>query len=171
MARLWMVHVVELSGDRVELDVRQAHPDAGAFPDSPTFALRVLHEPAWELDANFQERALGALGAACTSKQVLDDDWVTANVGRFIAKVEPQPPSAPALDDDAALRQLAAHLKLPAALDQLSEVDRGRLDDAYGEFWKDASQLPVRRYRITVTDPALLSHLTANARWPSAAFG
>ncbi len=171
MARLWQIHVLERGGDWVDLEVRQAHPDAGAFPDSTAFALRVLHEPAWELDENFQERALGALGAACTSKQVLDDDWVAANVARFIAKVDGQPPSAPALDETEVLRSLAARLGLAADLDQLPQADRDRLDDAYSGFWKDPSNLPTRRYRITVADPALLSHLAVGARWPSAAFG
>jgi hypothetical protein len=176
MGRLWQVHVQELGRNWVHLEVQQAHPDSGAFPeDAPAFALRILHEPAWELDAEFQERPLGALGAACSSAQVLDEDWVTSNVARFIAKVEAQPPSAAALDETSAQQLIATRLGfLPTDnLDQLSESDRTRLDDAYPAFWKDAAgnnNLPARNYRITVTDPAFLTHLTAGTTWPSAAF-
>jgi hypothetical protein len=181
MARLWQIHVQELGRNWVHVEVQQAHPDSGPFPDddddddaSPlTFALRVLHEPAWELDAEFQERPLGALGAACTSRQILNEDWVTANVARFIAKVEAQPASAATLDETSAQQLIATRLGLPMDnFDQLSESDRARLDDAYCAFWKDYahSNLPSRSYRITVTDPAFLTHLTAGAQWPSAAF-
>lgn len=55
-------------------------------------------------------------------------------------------------------------------IDQLSDADRERFDQAYEQLWKDPAKLPARRYRITVTDPAFASHIAKGATWASAAY-
>lgn len=169
MPGLWNITVLEREHDRVTVEVRQAHPDAGEFPDSRAFALRLLHEQAWKLDPGFNYQATSPLGEACDSRQVLDELWLDANVDRFIDEIVAEDSAATTLDEATATRQVAAQLGL-GDLGGLTDDDRARFDDAYEELWKDPSRLPARRYRIKVTDPAFLSHLAPGARWSSAAF-
>lgn len=169
MAALWNIAVLDKGPDWVTVEVRQAHPDAGPFPEARSFALRLLHERAWEFDASFQYRALGPLGAACDSRQVLDEAWLAANVDRFIAGIATQDPEVAALDEATAERRVADQLGL-GDVAQLGDDDRERFDAAYQKFWKTPSALPARRYRIQVTDPGYLSHVAAGDRWASAAF-
>lgn len=169
MAALWNIAVLDKGPDWVTVEVRQAHPDAGPFPEARSFALRLLHERAWEFDASFQYRALGSLGAECDSRQVLDEAWVAANVDRFIAGIAAQDPEVMAIDEATAERRVADQLGLGDAA-QLGDGDRERFDAAYQKFWKTPSALPARRYRIQVTDPGYVSHVAAGDRWASAAF-
>jgi hypothetical protein len=169
MSGLWNITVFERGHDWVTVEVRQAHPDAGAFPESRAFALRLLHEQAWKLDSGFNYQAVSPLGEACDSRQVLDEAWLDANAARFIDEIVAEDATATPLDEATATRQVADQLGL-GDLDQLTDDERERFDDAYEELWKDPSKLPARRYRIKVTDPAFLSHLAPGARWSSAAF-
>lgn len=169
MSGLWNIVVLDIDRDSVTVEVRQAHPDAGVFPDSRAFALRLLHDQAWKLGAGFKYQACGPLGEACNSRQVLDEAWLYANVDRFIAEIAAEDPAAKALDEVTVARRVADQLGL-GDLDHLTEDERDRFDDAYHEFWSDPTNLPARRYRIKVTDPAFLSHLAPGARWSSAAF-
>jgi hypothetical protein len=169
MSALWNISVLDKAADAVTVQVRQSHPDAGPFPDSLGFALRLLHEQAWELDASGGYKPTSPLGTACTTKQVLDQAWITANASRFIAKLATEGPVTEALDEDAAIRQVADALGM-GDIDQLSDAERERFDQAYEQLWKDPAKLPARRYRITVTDPAFVSHVAKGARWASAAY-
>ncbi len=169
MAGLWNIVVLDIDRDSVTVEVRQAHPDAGAFPESRTFALRLLHDQAWKLGAGFKYQACGPLGEACDSRQVLDEAWLNANVDRFITEIAAEDPAAVTLDEATVARRVADQLGL-ADVDRLTGAERERFDDAYHGFWSDPSNLPVRRYRIKVTAPAFLSHLAPGARWSSAAF-
>jgi hypothetical protein len=169
MAGLWHIEILEKAGDWVTVEVRQVHPDAGAFPESRAFALRLLHEQAWQLASGFNYQALAPLGLACNAHQVLDEAWLDANVDRFIAEVVAEPATAPPLDEAAATRLVLDQLGL-GALDRLTDEEREQFDDAYHELWQDWSRLPARRYRIKVTDPVFLSHIVSGARWSSAAF-
>jgi len=169
MSALWNIEVLDKAGDAVTVQVRQAHPDAGPFPDTLGFALRLLHEQAWELDAGGGYRPTSPLGEACDAKQVLDDKWITGNARRFIAELATEGPATEALDEDTAIRQVADGLGV-GEIDELSDADRERFDHAYEQLWKDPAKLPARRYRITVTDPAFVSHVAKGATWASAAY-
>ena len=169
MAGLWNIEVLDKASDRVTLEVRQAHPDAGAFPESRAFALRLLHEQAWKLASGSRDPALAPLAQACDSQQVLDEAWLDANVDRFIDEIVAEDPTATPLDEATAARLVADQLGL-GALDRLTDEERAPFDDAYHELWQDRSRMPARRYRIKVTDPAFLSHIVSGARWSSVAF-
>jgi hypothetical protein len=169
MSALWNINVLETGKDWAILEVRQAHPDAGPFPESRGFALRLLHEQAWELDSSGAYKATSPLGKACDSKQVLDESWIAANAGRLIAAIATEGPAREALDEDAAVRLVADQLGM-GGIDQLSEAERARFDAAYDKLWKDPAKMPARRYRITVADPAFVSHLAPGATWASAAY-
>jgi hypothetical protein len=168
MSALWHIAVLEKGPDWVSIEVRQAHPDAGEFPETRGFALRLLHERAWDLDPKFNYRARAPLGAACDNKQVADEDWIDANAARFIAGVTVEGTAA-ILDEQAAVKQVATQLGIKD-LDQLPDDARERFDDAYAALWKDPARMPARRYRIQVTDPSFVSHLAAGDKWPSAAY-
>lgn len=169
MAGLWSIAILDKAHDWVTVEVRQAHPDVGVFPESRAFALRLLHEQAWELDSGFHYQALAPLGAACDARQVLDETWLEANVDRFIDEIVADDPTAAPLDEATATRLVADHLGLGDP-ERLTDEERERFDDAYHELWSDRSRLPARRYRIKVTDPAYLAHIASGARWSSSAF-
>jgi hypothetical protein len=169
MSALWNVKVLETGKDWVTVEVRQAHPDAGPFPESPGFALRLLHEQAWELDASGAYKATSPLGKASDSKQVHDEGWIAANAGRFVAAIATEGAASEALDEDAAVRLVADQLGM-GDIDGLSEADRAKFDAAYEKLWRDPAKMPARRYRITVADPAFVSHLAPGATWASAAY-
>ena len=44
MTALWNIAVLDKGPDWMTVEVRQAHPDAGPFPEARSFALRLLHE-------------------------------------------------------------------------------------------------------------------------------
>ena len=169
MSALWKVVVLETGKDWVTVEVRQAHPDAGPFPESRGFALRLLHEQAWELDSSGAYKATSALGKAGDSKQVHDEAWIAANAGKLISAIATEGAAAEALDEDAAVRLVADQLGM-ADIDELSEAARAKFDAAYEKLWRDPEKLPAQRYRITVADPALVSHLAVGATWASAAY-
>lgn len=169
MVGLWKIEVLAKAHDWVTVEVRQAHPDVGTFPESRAFALRLLHEMAWQLDSAFHYQALSPLGLACDARQVLDEAWLEANVDRFIAEIVADDATATALDEATAARRVADQLGL-GSLDQLTDDERESFADAYHALWNDPARLPARCYRIKVTDPAFLSHIVSGARWASAAF-
>lgn len=168
MSALWNIAVLDKGPDWVSVEVRQVHPDAGEFPETRAFALRLLHERAWDLDAKFNYRARAPLGEACDNKQVADEDWIDANAARFIAGVKVEGTAA-ILDEQTAVKQVAAQLGMKD-LDQLTDEARERFDDAYAAIWKDPARMPARRYRIQVTDPSFVSHISAGDQWSSASY-
>ena len=170
MSRLWQVRVLDIDNNRARVEVRQAHPDAGRFPTTREFALRLLHEQAWDYDDQFEYRALGALGEACTSKQTLDETWLAGHIDQLIDSVAIEETTGEPLDEDRALAQVVEQLGLPGDPDQLSDLQRQLVDAAYEAFWKDSELLPVARYAIAVPSSQLLSHLSPGQTWPSAAF-
>jgi hypothetical protein len=95
VSTLFNVEVGESSGTRVQLTLVSAHPDAGPFGTDDVFALRVLHEPAFELDENLEYKGLCPLGEAVTYDEVMDDDWAKENASRFVASVEVEPADLP----------------------------------------------------------------------------
>lgn len=169
MPGLWQARVIDLAGDTARIEVRQAHPDAGAFPDSHAFALRLLHEQAWSFDDSFSYRGDAPLGENVDNKQVYDEAWLAANVHRFIAGVTSEG-DAGTIDERAAVRATADRLGLSTDLDELSDDERARFDEAYEAFWQDPTAMPARTYRITVTEPRFLAHLKPGTTWSSAAF-
>ena len=96
MSTLFNVEVDEASGTRAKLTLVSAHPDAGPFGTDKVFALRVLHEQAFELDENLSYKALAPLGEAFDYNDVMDDDWASEHASEYVASVKVDPADLPA---------------------------------------------------------------------------
>ena len=95
MSTLFNVDVAEIAGTHVKLNLVSAHPDAGPFGTDDVFALRLLHETAFELDGHLNYKGLCPLGEAVTYDEVMDDDWAQENASKYIAAVEVEPADLP----------------------------------------------------------------------------
>jgi hypothetical protein len=168
MAALWNVEVLSLSGAIVELGVRVAHPDAGPFPRSPVFALRVLFEDSQALGDDFEDVPKGPLGEL-SGDDVRDEDWAAAHAGEFIAALEVTT-QGPAQVDDGFARQRVTQILRSAGLHPEEPRWEEAFDAEWRRFWKDPAVLPYAVYRITATDAKCLAHLMVGARWGSAAW-
>lgn len=151
---------------KAAIDGKHIHePVRSAFSDSLDLdeATRVMHpnDARWDYLLG-HERSAQVIAVESHSAQ-------TSEVSLVIAKRA------------ASRRHLAGHLANGRVadglgmggmgdIDQLSDADRERFDHAYEQLWKDPAKLPARRYRITVTDPAFVSHVAKGARWASAAY-
>lgn len=87
MSTLWNVEVAALDGAAVTLHVVRAHPDAGGFHADPVFALRLLHEPAIELDDDYEPVPAGPLGAAVDEDALLSESWAAEHAPAYVAGV------------------------------------------------------------------------------------
>jgi ankyrin repeat protein len=80
MSELYSIRVAARPDDHtVELDIKVVHPDAMHIPDSPGFALMLLHDRA-EGDA--------PLARELDLETVMNAEWAIANAKAFIASVE-----------------------------------------------------------------------------------
>lgn len=140
ISTLWNVRVLEVAGDRARLAVTLAHPDAGRFPRSPQFALRLLFETARGLDGSFDDVARGPLGDALTRAEVHDDDFMRTAAARFVASVD------------------------------VTDVVHAPFDEAAAHHAFDPANLPSAVYTIRTTDPRWLCHLAPSQTWRSAAY-
>ena len=104
MGALWRVEILDRVGDRVRLALRMIHLDAGAFPLSKTFALRLLHERSIE---GLDDHSVGPLCDAVTSRQTDDDDWMEQESPRHIADVAVTDVRGAPFDEQAMRREVA----------------------------------------------------------------
>ena len=95
MSTLFNVEVADVEGTHVKLTLVSVHSHAGPFGTDPVFALRLLHEPAFELDEHLNYTGLCPLGEAVTYDDVMDGEWARENASRFIAAVEVRPADLP----------------------------------------------------------------------------
>src|SRR3954451_5250206 len=87
MSALWSIEVVARGDRRVVLRVSAIHPDSGEFSDAPTFAFRLIYDPAYRYGPGLVREACGPLGEAMSLEQTLDDAFLAAHVDCFIAQV------------------------------------------------------------------------------------
>lgn len=168
MATLWNVEVLGLSGANVELGVRVAHPDAGPFPRSPVFALRVLHEDSQAVGDDFEDIPKGPLGEL-SGDDVRDEDWAAEHVASYVRSVEVRV-EGPAFMDDKTARQRVAQTLLGAGLSPGEARWEAAFDAEWRRFWSEPAGLPLAIYKVEMTDPKWLAHLEVGARWRSAAW-
>lgn len=169
MAALWKVRVVTLEDCQAILEVIQIHPDAGAFNDDPTFALRMLHEEAWKFEGSFEYTPLGTLGKEVSIEQQYDPVWMAEHTSEFISQVELKA-NRPTLDEAAVLQIVMARLFLSGNHGDLNQEDQERVETAYQDYWSNPANLPKATYIIHVEDPSFLEHLHVGMEWRSAAY-
>lgn len=169
MSTVWNVRVLEVAGDRARLALTLAHPDAGRFPRSPQFALRLLFDEARGLDGNFEEVARGPLGDALTRAEVHDEGFMRTGAARFVAAVDVTDVAHAPFDETAAHRAVDDKVRAQGIAQGGPEWDEA-WDAAWRAWWKDPANLPSAVYTIRVTDPRWLGHLAPSQTWRSAAY-
>lgn len=167
MATLWNVEVLSVSDRVAELGIRVAHPDAGPFPRSPVFALRVLHEDSQAVGPAFEDIPKGPLGEL-SGDDVRDEAWAAAHANDYIAHVD-LTATGPAAMTDKIARQQVTQTLLAAGLNANDAGWQAAFDAEWRRLWS-SSELPYATYRITTTDPKWLTHLSVGQRWRSAAW-
>jgi hypothetical protein len=95
MSELFKVDVAELSGTHIKLNLETVHPHAGPFGTDDVFALRLLHNQAFDFDEHLNYEATSPLGEAVTYDQQEDTEWARENASRFIASVKVEPSDLP----------------------------------------------------------------------------
>jgi hypothetical protein len=166
---LWHVEVISRAGDTAQLAVRVANADAGPFMTDKAFVLRMLYEPAAELNTDYQRIALGPLGSAIDDDTIDDDGWLAAHGDEFIKSIE--------LDRvvNGDVTRETSRAKIEQGL--ISEGrQRGNPDweelvlERMKQFWSEPKNLPSAIYIIRATNEKWLAHLTPGQRWSSAAY-
>ena len=169
MSALWQVAILETHDTHLRLQLRFSHPDAGDFPNTPSFALRLLHEQAWEFDSNLQYKGICPLGESITQDNIYDDDWLAEHTDQFITSVQIEQVKGESYDEKAVIASINQVLDDTGMSRGSSERER-EFNELWGGFWKTSAVLPVATYKITVSDPKWISHMTKGKKWNSAAF-
>jgi hypothetical protein len=166
---LWHVKVSKVEGDTVRLAVNVADADAGPFEKGNAFVLRMLFEPATELDDDYRKKALGPLGEALDDDKIYDDDWLAKNGGKFLKSVE--------LTNvvNADVDRASSQAKIEKALVAEGKKKRSKgfdelVNERLRDFWSNPKNLPSAVYVIRATDKKWLAHLKPGMKWNSAAF-
>jgi hypothetical protein len=138
MSQLYNVTVTDLSTTIVGLELKIVHPDAGLHVNddyTTAFALRLLYEPAFELDLEgedpFATKAAGALGNAFTYEDQLSESWCKEHASEYIE---------------------SAVMTVPENLPEMPPVGTKAM------------------FKIIVTNPKWLEHLSVGQKWDSAAY-
>lgn len=169
MAAHWNIEVLSIAGTRLELSIHQIHPDAGAFLNSAASLIRVLHEPAWKFNLQFEYEATGPLGTAISRSQQQDDTWLQENAAAYIREFQLQI-RRPPIDEAKALEKVMLGLGIGAGYDQLTSAQKEAVNQAYQEFWRLPEHLPLAIYQLEVSDPKWIAHLQVGLVWNSAAY-
>jgi hypothetical protein len=82
-----MAEVESIDGPRITLSLRRLSDDAGPFPDTAAFALRLLHLPALGIGTDGTLTATGPLGEAVSEDDVHDEAWMAAHADDYVAAV------------------------------------------------------------------------------------
>ncbi len=169
VSELWDVDVIDKGKNWIDLELSLAHPDAGAFPEDPIFALELLTNEAYEFDDDYNRVPTCPLGEEFDfDKSYLPDD-LAPHVARYIEDVVLYEARNLPWDEEAAHRQVDEEV-----LEMGIERGDDRWDDAWEErwieFWCDVNNLPLAKYRITVTDPKWIDHLAVGDSYSTASF-
>lgn len=95
MSELFEVEVDDVHGTRIALTLVTVHPDAGPLAAEAGFALRLLHDTAFELDEYLSYHGTCPLGEAVTFEEAQGERWMRENASRFVGAVTVEPPDLP----------------------------------------------------------------------------
>lgn len=129
MSELFDVEVDDVGGTRIVLTLVTIHPDAGPLAADAGFALRLLHDTAFELDEYLSYRGTCPLGEAMTFEESQGAGWMRENASRFIASVTVEPPDLPDEVPTGTRARYEIEVTDPRWLDHLSE----------GQTWTSAA--------------------------------
>lgn len=170
MSALWSAQVAARDNQRVVIELRAIHPDAGEFPTSKKFALRLIYDEAYGFAPGLVRESRGPLGDAVSLEQLHDDAFLDASVDRFIARVQLGNLRNAPLDVEALRADIDRQLIARGVRREDRPVWRDAWSELWDAFWSDPARQPAATYDIEVTDPRWLAHLQPGSAWESAAF-
>lgn len=169
MSDLWTVEVLKRGERWVDLRVRQCHPDSGPMPETKQFALNLLLETAYGMDAQLQRRAVCPLGDVYGIERYWDADKAAERADDYIESVHLyRQVNAPFIEKAA---HAAVDKKvLEKGIERDSDDWDSEWDDVWGDYWKSPDGPPIADYRIVVKDPRHIDHLKPGQHFESAAY-
>jgi len=171
MSSLWQVQAVDVNDNEIQLRVQAIHPDAGMFPTSKDFALRLLADKAFRFDTKGTYIVAAPLGAEIGPKGYWDEKFIQQNVNRFIASVSISDIENAPFNENAVRQSINGQLQDKGIDSQNDEAWQAANKDAWKEFWRTPSNLPSATYTIHVTDTRWITHLTKGVQWDTSAYG
>lgn len=170
MSALWSATVIARRERRVTLEVCAIHPDSGEFPDSRTFAFRLIYDPAYRYGPGLVRQATGPLGEVVSLEETFDDAFLDSRVDCFIARVTVSDVRNAPLDVEALRADIDRELSARGVRHDDGATWSDAWQDLWDAFWDDPARLPTATYEIEVTEPRWIAHLAPGARWESAAY-
>lgn len=167
MSSLWDVSVIGKGKKWIDLEVVQAHSDAGNFPEDPVFALALLTSEAYKFDESYKRIPASPLG----EKIPFDDSYLCSSlskiVNEFIEKVVVyETKSVPfELADEKVSQQLIA-MGLTKGNDDWFDA----FEEKWQEFWSSREAIARSKYRIWVNDEKWMEHMEIGKSFDTAAY-
>ncbi|MFN8286723.1 MAG: pentapeptide repeat-containing protein [Chitinophagales bacterium] len=169
MSSLWNVSVINKGKDWVDLAVSLDHPDAGAFPEDPTFALCLLTQEAYGFDSKYNYIPTSALGEQIPHDRSYQPHDLEERVKEFIVKTTIYETQNCPFDEYEAHRRTDEEV-VALGFTKDSQEWENAWQDKWRDFWSNPNNLPSAKYRIWVTDPKWIAHLTVGQSFDSAAY-
>lgn len=164
MSSMFRVQILAVADVAVDLEVRRAHPDACPFSEAPSFLFGFLLDTAFRISPAGAWEPAGPLGERVTVAAWGDMDQHIRLTPKFIRSVHLFQSANLPMDPAGWSRRRAIERGAdPAAPD--FEVDR---QDAEVDYPDAADGAPWARYRVEVTDPRWIEHLSLGQRFDSA---
>lgn len=166
----WKVYVESIKESIVELSVIQIDPEAGNFPVSKLFALRLIYETATKYNEESSAHVpTSPLGHAITFSHTLNDHHLYDEAPKFITEI---------IVDDLFNSPFISE-ELADSINHLL-VKRGYIEDEPGwdeafqeewdRFWETEKLLPQAHYTIQLSDSKWLKHLKEGQSFQTNAF-
>lgn len=169
MSSLWNVSVIDKGNDWVDLSVQLSHPDAGPFPEDPVFALCLLTQEAYGFDNNYNYIPKSPLAEQIPHDRSYQPHDLAARVNEFVKRTVVFETRNCPFDEYEAHRKMDEQV-LALGIAKDSEGWEDAWQDKWRDFWANPDNLPNAKYRVWVTDPKWLVHLTVGQAFDSAAY-
>ncbi|WP_343749003.1 hypothetical protein [Fluviicola sp.] len=170
MSSLWKVFVTEKGKKWIDTEVLLIHPDAGDFPEDPAFALALLTSEAYEFDKEYNRVAASPLAAEIP----FDDSYLPGSLGpiahKFIEKVVVYEARNVPFIEEEAHEKVGQKVKDNLGIDEDHEDWDDEWEEEWINFWDDADNRPLAKYRIWVTDEQWIEHLKVGKHFDTASF-
>jgi hypothetical protein len=168
MSDLWNVTVTEKKENMVKLLVREAHSDAGSFPNDPVFAMQLLTKTAYRLNDDHQWEPGSSLGHEFDHSESFQPFDLSGKHEKYIKEFKVI--SAKSLrDEDIIDANITKKLQEEGFQEGDDDWDV-EYEIAYDEYFDDPENRPRAEYEIHVTDAKWIEHLSPDDNFYSAAW-
>ena len=169
MSSMWNVSVINKGKDWVDLEVVLAHPDAGGFPDDPVFALCLLTNEAYKFNDEYKREPACSLGRAIEHDKSYQPFDVAPRVHEFVKSLVVYEVMRIPFDEDDAHAKVDEEV-LAMGVEKDSKEWEDEWHEKWRDFWDDKNNMPLAKYRINVTDPKWIEHLTVGQSFDTASY-